>query len=56
VERVRTIDPIATGVTTGDRIEMHVPAIDLVETATTRDARDRGALAVADGDRAQLGI
>jgi hypothetical protein len=56
VERVHAIDSIAARVTTGDRTEMHEPAICLGESATTRDARDRGALAVADGDRAQLGI
>jgi hypothetical protein len=47
---------MAAGVASGHRMEVDEPALGLGESTTTGGAGDRGALAVTDGDRAQLGI
>ena len=54
--RVRAFDPAAARIASAERIEVDEPCVHLGEPAAARGAGDRGALAVADGDRAQLGI
>ena len=56
MDGVRTIDPAAAGIAPAKRVEVDIPALVTRETAAATGACDRSTLAVADGDRAQLGI
>jgi hypothetical protein len=56
MEGVRTIDPAAARIAPAERIEVDEPAFVTREAAPTIGTCDRGGLATANGDRAQLGI